>query len=126
MGRPTLLNDEMRGKLIAAAEAVYHYKYIAGLCGITRQSLDKWLKGDEELFTQIDQARSKYIRNHMRKAKPEFMLMAADREIFGEKKQIELKASPVSEILKAAGLLEGENDDGKDGGSDDGSSENKT
>lgn len=34
--------------------------------------------------------------------------------------------SIVADILKASGLIEGVDNDGKDGGSDDGSSENKT
>lgn len=123
MARPTLLNDKLKDQLEAAAEAVYHYKYIAGLCGITPQTLAEYREKDPDLLMRLNQARSKFIRNHMRKAKPDFMLQTADREIFGQKAELSITGgeSPIGLLLKAYDidpkkLSEVEKDAGQDDG----------
>jgi hypothetical protein len=106
MARTTLLNEELKARLVSAAEAVFHYKYVAGLCGISPDSLENYRKQDEDLSARLDQARSRYVHNHMRKAKPEFMLQAADREIFGQKAEVEVKGgdNPIRVLLQAYGI----------------------
>ena len=105
MARPTLLTEDMKKELEAAAEAVYHYKYIAGLSGIHRSTLDRWLDEDKDLATRLYQARSRFIKNHMRKAKPDFMLQTADREIFADRKTIVVE-NPQAMLLEAYGVTE--------------------
>lgn len=117
MARPTLLTDQLKDQLEAAAEAVYHYKYVAGLCGISVDALEKYRKEDSDLSVRLDQARSRFIKNHMRKAKPDFMLQTADREIFADRKTIVIE-NPQAVLLEAYGVtmdgkLIGEGDDTK-------------
>lgn len=121
MARPTLLNDKLKDQLEVAAEAVYHYKYVAGLCGIHRTTLDEWVNKDQDLATRLEQARSRFIKNHMRKAKPDFMLQTADREIFGQKIEVTGGDNPIRVLLQAYGidplaLKEGETNAGQDDG----------
>lgn len=122
-GRPTLLNDDLKDRLVATAEIMFHYKWIAAACGISRQALEDYRKIDPDLEARLDQARSKFIKNHMRKAKSDFMLATADRETFGQKAELSVTGgeNPINVLLQAYGidpkkLSEGETNAGQDDG----------
>lgn len=108
MARPTLLTDELKDKLVVAAEAVYHYKFIAGLCGISLSALDDYRKDDPDLEVRLNQARNAFIKNNMRKSKPEFLLETADRETFGKKEETNTQINFIQMVLnKYGGTTEG-------------------
>lgn len=106
MARTILLTDELKDQLEAAAEAVFHYKYIAKLCGISHDALEDYRKLDEDLAFRLDQARARFIRNNMRKAKPEFLLQTSDRDVFGDRRTIVIE-NPQAILLEAYGVTEG-------------------
>ncbi len=123
MARPTLLNDDLKNRLVATAEVMFHYKWTAAACGISREALEDYRKKDPDLDARLDQARSAFIKNHMRKAKSDFMLQTADRETFGQKAELAITGgeSPISVLLQAYGidpkkLSEGETNAGQDDG----------
>ena len=86
MARPTLLTDELKTRLIDNAGLMFHYKWVAKSCGISEAALWDYRKQDEDLANRLEEARAIFIKTHMRKAKPEFLLASADRDTFGETK----------------------------------------
>lgn len=132
MARTALLTDELKEQLVAAAEAVFHYKYTAKLCGISHDALEDYRKQDEDLAFRLDQARARFIKNNMRKAKPEFLLQTSDRETFGDRRTIVVE-NPQSVLLEAYGvtvdgkmMIEEGEDDTKTDDPVSGSSQNQT
>lgn len=107
-------------QMIAIADSLFHYKWIAKSVGITDETLKDWRDEDEEFSHGLEEARTRFIKNNMRKAKPDFLLQTADRQIFGDKKQLDVKINTVQEILEGYGLtkdgklIEGELDDRQD------------
>lgn len=122
MGRPTLLNDDLKDRLVAAAEVMFHYKWTAAACGISKEALEDYRKKDPDLDARLDQARGAFIKNHMRKAKPDFLLATADRDTFGQKAELKINnENPIALLLQAYDidpkqLIEGGNNAGKDDG----------
>ncbi len=122
MGRPTLLNDDLKNRLVAAAEVMFHYKWTAAACGISKEALEDYRKKDPDLDARLNQARSAFIKNNMRKARPDFLLATADRELFGQKAELNISGeNPIRVLLEAYGIdptkiKEGEIDDGQDVG----------
>lgn len=118
MARPTLLTEELKDQLEVAAEAVYHYKFIAGLCGISVDALENYRKKDADLSARLEQARTRFIKNNVRKARPEFLLERLERDVFGDRKTIVVE-NPQAVLLEAYGvtadgkLIEGEDNDTK-------------
>lgn len=111
---------ELKARALEAAPIIYHYKWIAATIGIDESTLHRWKNEDEEFASQLHQARAGFIKNNMRKAKPDFLLQTSDRETFGDKKKLEVTINPVQEILEGYGLtkngqlIEGELDDRQD------------
>lgn len=78
---------EQKRIALQTADALFHYKWIARAAGITDETLKKFRDEDEEFSQGLDLARSRFIKNNMRKAKPDFLLETADRETFGKKEE---------------------------------------
>lgn len=121
MARPTLLNDDLKDRLVATAEVIFHYKWVAKACGISVEALEDYRKIDKDLDVRLEQARGAFIKSHMRKAKPDFMLQTADRETFGQKLEVTGGDNPIRILLQAYGidplaLKEGDPDVRKDDG----------
>lgn len=108
MARPTKLTPELKEQILNSAKVIYHYKWIAASVGIAEKTLERWRNDDKDFDGQLDQARSDFIRENLKRARPDFKLETADREIFGKQQKIELGKDPVAEILKAVGLTGGE------------------
>lgn len=100
---------EQKKLAVAVATSIYHYKWIAASVGIHTNTLMNWLKEDPDFCEQLDQSRATFIRNNMRKAKPDFLLQTADRETFAQKQEIELTGNLADKILEGYGL-KGENE----------------
>lgn len=108
MGRPSLLTDELKDRIVQSAEVIFHYKWVAKSVGIDEDTLLEYRKQDKDLSDRLEEARSRFIKENLKRAKPDFKLETADREIFGKQQKIELGKDPVAEILKAVGLTGGE------------------
>jgi hypothetical protein len=93
---------EQKKLAIALATSIYHYKWIAAGVGIHETTIHDWLKNDKDFASQLDQARSSFINKNMRKAKPDFLLETADREIFGRKQDITSNGQSINIIVDGA------------------------
>jgi len=104
---------------LAVASRIYHYKWIAASVGITEDTLKNYRDADKEFSDKLEVERSRFIENNMRKARPEFLLESADREIFGAKSKIEVEQrDPITLMIKKFGLdnIEGGEDDRENDG----------
>lgn len=106
MGRPTLLTDQIKELILNSARVVYHYKWIAASVGIDEKTLQRWREADPDFDDQLNQARSDFINKNMRKAKPEFLLETADREIFGRKEQVNVSLDFRDKVIATYGEIE--------------------
>lgn len=106
MGRPTLLTDQIKELILNSARVVYHYKWIAASVGIDEKTLQRWREADPDFDGQLNQARSDFINKNMRKAKPEFLLETADREIFGRKEQVNVSLDFRDKVIATYGEIE--------------------
>lgn len=103
---------------VAVASRIYHYKWIAASVGISEKTIIEWRKADPNFESQLDQARAEFIDKNMKKARPEFLLESADRDIFGQKAKIEVEQrDPITLMIKKFGL---DNIEKSEGGKDDG------
>ena len=103
---------------IGVAASIYHYKWIAHSIGVSEDTLKRMRDDDPEFADRLNQERARFIDKNMRKARPEFLLESADREIFGARAKIELDTTnPIRMMVEKFGLdkIEG-GDDGKDDG----------
>lgn len=117
MSRPTLLTDELKDRLVQAAEVIYHYKWTAKSCGIGEDTFKDYRNQDKDLADRVEEARARFIKTHMKRAKADFILQTSDRETFGIKQEIELTGDVVKDILKGYGL-KGDDDRKTDGAVD--------
>lgn len=111
MSKPALYNDELKERIIQSAEAIFHYKWVAKSVGIDEDTLLKYRKQDKDLSDRLEEARSRFIRDNLKRARPDFKLQTADREIFGDKKEVNVTVNPVEELLKAYGIKSEGDDD---------------
>jgi len=68
--------------------------------------LQRWREADPDFDGQLNQARSDFINKNMRKAKPEFLLETADREIFGRKEQVNVSLDFRDKVIATYGEIE--------------------
>lgn len=112
--------SELKARAIEAAPIIYHYKWIAASIGIDEKTLQRYREADPVFDGQLNQARADFISKNMRKSRPDFLLQTADRETFGDKKQVDVTINPVEQLLEGYGLtkdgklIEGELDDRQD------------
>lgn len=106
MGRPTLLTDQIKELILNSARVVYHYKWIAASVGIDEKTLQRWREADPDFDGLLNQARSDFINKNMRKAKPEFLLETADREVFGRKEQVNVSLDFRDKVIATYGEIE--------------------
>jgi len=93
---------EQKKLALAVATSIYHYKWIAASVGITEDALKMWRDADKEFSDNLEQSRSQFINKNMRKAKPDFLLETADREIFGRKQDITSNGQSINIIVDGA------------------------
>lgn len=104
MGRTTKLTPELEEQIYNSARVIYHYKWIAKSVGIDEVTIHRWKNENKNFASQLEKARADFIRENLKRAKSEFKLETADREIFGNKQQIDVSVNPVDELLKAYGI----------------------
>lgn len=105
------------------AKAVLYYadipvlKHAAAFAGVDEKTIHRWREDDPEFASQLQEAKSTFVRKYGKKARPEFMLERLDPEHFRETKVIEV-VNPIQMMIKKFGLdvIEGEIDDGQDAG----------
>lgn len=103
------LNDELKERIIQSAEVIFHYKWVAKSVGIDEDTLLKYRKQDKDLSDRLEEARSRFVRTHMKRARSDFMLETADREIFGRKEELTVTIDPTKKLLEKYDLqIEGE------------------
>jgi len=107
MARPTKLTPELKEQILNSAKVIYHYKWIAASVGIAERTLENWRNEDKDFCGQLDQARSEFIRENLKRAKPDFKLETADREIFGRKQEVEVTGNAIQAIIDKYGGSEG-------------------
>ena len=107
MARPTLLTEELKEQAYKIAPIVFHYKYIANALGIDEKTLQRYRDANPDFDGQLTKARNDFIRKHMGRAKPEFLLETADREIFGKKQEIAVTGDAIEAIINKYGKSEG-------------------
>lgn len=107
MARPTKLTPELKEQILNSAKVIYHYKWIAASAGIAERTLENWRNEDKDFCGQLDQARSEFIRENLKRAKPDFKLETADREIFGRKQEVEVTGNAIQAIIDKYGGSEG-------------------
>ena len=91
MGRPTKLTPELKEQIFNSARVIYHYKWVAASVGISEKTLERWREANPDFDGQLDQARSDFIRDNLKKARPDFKLETADREIFGKQQEVKVR-----------------------------------
>lgn len=102
---------------LGLAPTIFHYKWIARGAGITDDTLKKFRDEDPEFSEQLELERTRFIDKNMKRARPEFLLESADREIFGAKAKLEIgTTNPIRMMVEKFGLdkIEGGNDDGQE------------
>lgn len=93
---------EQKKMAIALATSIYHYKWIAAGVGITEDALRMWREADTDFSARLEESRSQFINKNMRRAKPDFLLETADREIFGRKQDITSNGQSINIIVDGA------------------------
>lgn len=107
MARPTKLTPELTEQILNSARVIYHYKWIAASVGIAESTLHDWKNDDKYFASQLDQARASFIRENLKRAKPDFKLETADRETFGRKQEVEVTGNAIQAIIDKYGGSEG-------------------
>lgn len=64
----------LKGIAVASAELVYHYKLIGRSINKDEDTLAKWRNADPDFADQLEQGRDRFLKKHMKAAKPEFLL----------------------------------------------------
>ena len=113
MSRPTLLTDELKDRLVQAAEVIYHYKWTAKSCGIGEDTFKDYRNQDKDLADRVEEARARFIKTHMKRAKADFILQTSDRETFGLKQEIAITGDIKEAILEGFGIEIRRQDDRK-------------
>lgn len=107
MARPTKLTPELTEQILNSAKVIYHYKWIAASVGIAESTLHDWKNDNKHFASQLDQARASFIRDNLKKARPDFKLETADRETFGRQQEIKVTGNPIQAIIDKFGSSEG-------------------
>lgn len=107
MGRPTKLTPELKEQIFNSARVIYHYKWVAASVGISEKTLERWREANPDFDGQLDQARSDFIRDNLKKARPDFKLETADREIFGKQQEVKVTGNAIQAIIDKFGDSEG-------------------
>lgn len=107
MARPTKLTPELKEQILNSAKVIYHYKWVAASVGIAEKTLERWRNDDKDFNGQLDQARSDFIRENLKKAKPDFKLETADRETFGKQQEVKVTGNAIQAIIDKFGDSEG-------------------
>jgi hypothetical protein len=107
MARITLLTEELKERIIQSAEVIFHYKWVAKSVGIDEDTLLKYRKEDKDLSDRLEQARSRFIRDNLKKARPDFKLETADRETFGKQQEVKVTGNAIQAIIDKFGDSEG-------------------
>ena len=107
MARPTKLTPELKEQIFNSARVIYHYKWVAASVGISEKTLERWREANPDFDGQLDQARSDFIRDNLKKARPDFKLETADREIFGKQQEVKVTGNAIQAIIDKFGDSEG-------------------
>lgn len=94
------------------------FKYAAMAAGIDEDTLIRWRKEDGDFADELYQARAKWVRANVPKAKVEFILERLERTVFGPpKQQVDVGIDAAEVLLKEYGIIKADkNDDTKDDG----------
>lgn len=79
----------LKKEALIHAESFYNYKLIARATGIDEDTLKKYRNEDKDFSDSLEQARSRFIKKNMKRAKPEFLLERLEPELFKERKEID-------------------------------------
>ena len=97
-------------QILNSARVIYHYKWITASVGVDEVTIHRWKKENKDFASQLEQARADFIKENLKRARPDFKLETADREIFGNKTEVVVSIDPAKELLKKYDLIdEGEN-----------------
>jgi hypothetical protein len=107
MSRPTKLTPELKEQIFNSARVIYHYKWIAASVGVDEATLHRWKSADEIFASQLNQARADFIKDNLKKARPDFKLETADREIFGKQQEVKVTGNAIQAIIDKFGDSEG-------------------
>jgi hypothetical protein len=107
MARTSKLTPELTEQILNSARVIYHYKWIAASVGIAESTLHDWKNDNEHFASQLDQARASFIRENLKKARPDFKLETADRETFGRKQEVAVTGNAIQAIIDKYGGSEG-------------------
>lgn len=103
--------EERKQVCLDMADKLYHYKWIAASARISDDTLKNWREEDKDFSDRLEEARSRFIKNNMRKAKPDFLLETADRETFGKKQEINVNLDFRNKVIASYGQIEGKIDE---------------
>lgn len=107
MARTSKLTPELTEQILNSARVIYHYKWIAASVGIAESTLHDWKNDNDYFASQLDQARASFIRENLKKARPDFKLETADRETFGRKQEVAVTGNAIQAIIDKYGGSEG-------------------
>lgn len=107
MARPSLLTEELKDRIVQSAEVIFHYKWVAKSVGIDEDTLLKYRSQDKDLADRLEEARSRFIKENLKRARPDFKLETADREIFGKKVEVSGGEDAIKIIIDKYGSSEG-------------------
>ncbi len=79
----------LKREAVIHAESLYHYKLIARAIGKTEETLKEWRDSDDDFSGQLEEARIKFLKKHIKQARPEFLLERMEPEVFKERKEWE-------------------------------------
>lgn len=92
---------------ILSAESLYNYKLIARSVGRDEDTLAIWRNEDEDFSDRLEIARTEFIKKHMKKARPDFLLERLEKEIFAQKVEVDPGTNAIKALLEAYGVTEG-------------------
>jgi hypothetical protein len=87
---------KQRADAITWAENLYHYKLVGRAVGLDEDTLKKWRDKDPKFADELEQARTRFLNKHVRKARPEFLLERLEPDIFKERKDITSDDKPLA------------------------------
>lgn len=81
--------------ILAILERFPFYRYAAKINGIDENTLLRWRDEDKAFGDRCEASRSKGLMNYANRAKPEFMLSAAEPETFKERVDVTSGDKPI-------------------------------
>lgn len=90
---------QLKDRFVEYFREVPVQKYAAMYIGRTEQTIINWLRGDEGFFNRVEEARADWVKKQASKVKAEFALERLEKEIWAERKEVEIKGDPRIEIL---------------------------